>query len=89
MSKYFLQDPADGLDWQQDWSDFLAEGDTIASRQWTIEPDGSPTHLANATEEAVTVSGLSAGVVYRLSEKITTAAGVVAERSITIRCEET
>lgn len=83
-----IQDPSDRLDWQHDWSDFLASGDTIASRQWTIDPDNSPTLLSSATSAKVYVAGLTAGVVYRLSEKIVTAAGVEGERSLTIRCED-
>lgn len=85
---YELQAPGDSLTWQHDWSDFLAEGETITGRQWTIDPDGSPTLLSTATAAAVTVAGLSAGVVYRLTETITTSAGNVAARSFTIRCEK-
>ena len=90
MADHYLQDPTDKLDYTHDWSDFLAAGDSIASRLWTIDPDdgGSPSLLSNITSAAVFVEGLQAGIVYRLSEKITTANGVVAERSITIRCGE-
>lgn len=90
MSRYVSQDPNDDLNYQNDWTDFLvaSPAETIASRVWTIDPDSSPTLLANITSAAVQVSGLTKGVVYRLSEKITTSNSNVAERSITIRCEE-
>ena len=90
MADHYLQDPTDKLDYQHDWSDFLASGDSISTRLWSIDPDdgGSPSLLSNVTSAAVFVEGLQAGIVYRLSEKITTANGVVAERSITIRCGE-
>lgn len=84
---YKLMDPADRLDWTHDWSDFLGAGDSIASRVWSIDPDDSPSLLSDATSATVIVSGLSAGQVYHLAEKITTAAGYIAERGLTIRCE--
>lgn len=83
-----LMDPSDVLDWTHDWSAFLAGGDSISSRLWTIDPDASPSHVSDTTAAAVKVSGLAAGTVYRLSEKIVTSAGLTAERSLTIRCEE-
>lgn len=88
MADYYLVDPNDQLTWSHDWSDFLAVGDSIASRQWTIDPDASPTLLASATSATVTAGPLDAGNVYRLSEKIATANGEIAERAIVIRCEE-
>lgn len=91
MSTYFLVNPNDKLDWTHDWADFLGAGDTIASRVWTIYPlhQGTPVTpvLANSTTATVIVSGLLAGNVYYLSEKITTAAGLVGERSIVLRCD--
>lgn len=83
-----VMDPDDKLDWSHDWTDFLASGDSISSRVWSINPDASPTLLSNTTSASVTVDGLTAGVVYRLSEKITTANGLDGERSLTIRCAQ-
>lgn len=83
-----LQDPSDTLNYRHDWSDFLAEGESIASRVWSIDPDGSPSVLSNTTSESVTVSGLAKGKVYLLTEQITTSIGNVAQRSFPIRCEE-
>lgn len=88
MSAYKAMDPTDSLTWQHDWTDFLSGGETVSSRLWTISPDNSPSLLSNTTAASVVVGGLSAGVVYRLSEKITTSAGNVAERAITLRCED-
>ncbi len=88
MGRFQVQDPADTLDWSNDWTDFLAGGDSISSRLWTIDPDTSPSLLTGATNAAVKVAGLTAGTVYALSEAITTANGIVGERSIVIRCEE-
>lgn len=80
---YYLQDPDEKLDWQHDWSAWLGAGDSIASRQWTISPTG-PT-LTNDTTAAVTVTGMTRGQVYRLAEKVTTANGIIGERSVVIR----
>ena len=85
-----IMDPNDTLSWQHDWTDFLATGESISSRVWTVDPDDSPSLLSNTTSAAVVISGLTAGQVYRLSERITTNAtpANVAERALTIRCEE-
>ena len=89
---YRLMDPSSVLDWQHDWSSFLAEGDSISSRQWSISPLNGTTPetptLANDTTATVTVSGLEAGKVYRLVEHIVTANGIEAERSIVLRGED-
>jgi hypothetical protein len=89
----FLIDPQEKLDWSHDWSSFIAEGDTIASRLWTITPlhgtsPESPTLLETPTG-SVYVSNCRVGYVYQLSERITTGAGVTAEKSIALRCEQT
>ena len=89
MADHYVQDPNDKLDWTHDWSDFLAAGDTISSRVWSIDPDQSPSHIVSGgTSATAWVDNLNVGVVYRLSEKIITANGVEGERAITIRCGE-
>lgn len=94
---YLLIDPQERLDYACDWSAFLAEGgsppDTIATSTWSIAPqDGSPPApalsgaLVVAATAAVFVSGAQAGEIYRLSNRIVTAQGRTAERSIVLRC---
>lgn len=84
---YYIQDPSAVLDYSHDWTDWLGVGDTIATRQWTITPSG-PT-LQGDTTNIVFVSGLVVGEQYKLTEHITTAAGVQDERTIVIACEHT
>lgn len=88
---YQLIDPQSVLDFQHDWTDWLASGDSISSRQWTIAPLNGTTpetpSLSNSTSAAVTVSGCQAGKVYRLTEHVVTANGIEADRTITLRCE--
>ncbi|MFQ6016770.1 MAG: hypothetical protein ACE5KF_01115 [Kiloniellaceae bacterium] len=95
---YLLIDPAETLDYTCDWSAFLDDGgspsDTISTSSWRITPQtGSPQapDLSGATNTTSTatikVTGAALGQVYLLSNKIVTAQGLTAERSITLRCE--
>jgi hypothetical protein len=91
---YHLVDADSELSWSFDWTDYLdyaSPPDEIVSRQWTICPqDGSPVpNLTTATGEVVIVTGLVAGHVYRLSERIVTEAGLTDERTIVLRAEHT
>lgn len=89
---YRLVDPDSVLDWQHDWTDSLAQGVSISSRQWSITPSNgtspeTPT-LSGSTTATVTVSGLQAGKVYRLTEHIVTTNGLEDERTIVLRCDQ-
>jgi streptogramin lyase len=91
---YVLVDPSSVLNWSNDWAtEWLADGDTIASRQWSIEPlngtsPETPT-LTNDTNDVVFVSGLQTGKIYRLTEHVVTVAGLEDDRSIMLRCDDT
>lgn len=81
------QSPADVLSWALDFeTEFLASNDDVATYAWTVDPDDSPTLLANATAANVDLSNLAWGTVYQLSLKITSDAGVEAKRSIAVVC---
>ncbi len=93
---YRLIDPNEDLDYTCGWSDWLDDSgspsDTIISSVWSIDPDGSPgptlhddTFTVNSA--STFISGCILGEVYLLSNRITTAVGRAAERSITLRCE--
>lgn len=92
-----LVDPQSVLNFAHDWGDFLSSGvdgspsDTIASRQWSISPlngtsPETPT-LVGDTSDIVFVVGLLPGRVYHLTEHILTDAGVEADRTIVLRCD--
>ena len=89
---YFLISPRSVLDWQRDWTDWLAQGDSITVHDWSIVPmhgDSPETPiLTNEDTAAVTSASLQAGKVYRLRAHVTTAAGLQEERSITLRCDD-
>ena len=80
---YLVQRPQEKLQYKLDWSDWLASGESITSRQWAITPSG-PT-LTNDTLETVTLEGVVFGVLYRLAESVTTDQNQIGERAISIR----
>ena len=96
---YVLIDPQETLDYSCDWSllldDVGSPSDTIDTSTWSITPQlGSPQapDLSGATEAngIATIKVTNAGPigsVYRLSNKVVTAQGRTAERSVTLRCE--
>jgi hypothetical protein len=90
MSAYRLIGPNDVLDWQFDWSAWLGAGDTILAHQWSVRPQsGSPAVpvLAGETTDKVIVSQCERGRIYRVADRITSAAGLVAEQTLVLRCE--
>lgn len=93
VSRYVLQDPNATVRWQNDWTAFLGENESISSRVWSISPmlPGTPLSpvLANETTAIVSVSGLEAGKVYHLTERATMLSGSIEEQTIVIRCEHT
>jgi hypothetical protein len=84
-----LQDPAETLDHTLDWSDWLATGDTIQASTWAISPTGpdisSTPDAFTTTTATVWLAGVAFGQLYTLANKVTTAAGRIGERSITVR----
>lgn len=89
MIDSFTKDPAATLDYGLDWSDWLAAGETIAASEWSV-PAGltkdSDDH--NTTLAAVWLSGGTAGATYRITNRVTTSAGRIDERSLFIVVEE-
>lgn len=87
---YELAHPSEKLTFSNDWTADLVGAETVASRLWTVDPEeGSPAQpsLTGATGATVTIAEMRAGIVYRLTEKVTTSAGRILTRSTTIRCE--
>lgn len=95
----FTKDPDAHLDYQLDWSRWLiGDDDTISGSQWLIEDidggtcamliDTAPSFLPSFTSTTATcwlLSGTS-GHRYRLTNRITTAAGRIDDRSVTVNC---
>ena len=95
---YVLIDPQETLDYSCDWSllldDVGSPSDTIDTSTWSIKPqEGSPQSPdlsgADIVDQITTIKATNGtvGQVYRLSNKIVTAQGRTAQRSVTLRCD--
>ena len=90
---YLLIDPDEALDYAFNWTAFLAEhgspADGIASSNWYVSPPG-PLLSSPSLEDAVAttfISGATLGQVYLLTNRVVTAAGRTAEKTVTLACE--
>lgn len=92
MTDTFYKDPNAVLDYQWDWSDWLAAGETITAATVTV-PAGITKDSQLNTSTAVT-AWLSGGTVtgsgteYAINCRITTSAGRTDDRTMTIVCRE-
>ncbi len=88
MSAKVTKDPSARLDYSFDWSAWLGE-DVIVSSEWRV-PSGLTKEDENSSETATTawLSGGTAGETYAVSNRITTAAGRIDERSIVVKVKE-
>lgn len=88
MAEYFLHDPDAGpIDYSVDFTAWLASGDTVSSVVWSVLPTG-PTLGTKTLVGALAsqnVSGGTLGSTYRLTASVTSANGVVDDRSIVLR----
>ena len=91
---YLLKDPEAVLDYLIDWgAEYLTAGELIAASDWSVVPEETAGVTVagsdfDATTSTVKAAGGLAGHLYRLVNRITTAAGRVDERSIVIRVED-
>ena len=88
-----LKDPEAALDYVVDWGSEYLGDDFVLSSGWTLQPaeDGGlaiVTDGFDAQHASVTLSGGVAGKLYRLTNRIGTAAGRSDSRSFTIRVEK-
>lgn len=92
----FTKDPDANLDYTQDWSAYLAEGDTISSSEWfvadTAATDETPVEVGidsyTDTETLVWLSGGTTGTTYIVTNRVTTTGGRIDDRSIKIKVKE-
>lgn len=87
--KTFIHDPNEVLDYVIDWADFLG-ADTIATSTWVI-PTGltnsTSTNNTTQTSTYITVSAGQEGKRFTVTNRITTAGGRTADRSIELFIE--
>ncbi len=85
MSRTHVKTPAEILDYGWDWSAWLA-GDTLASSVWTVDAGLTVVSDGNdATTSSVFVGGGVTGASYVLTNRVTTAGGRTAERTLHLR----
>lgn len=85
----FIKDPDADLDWQFNWADWLADGETISSATFTVDDGLTVTSTGHDdTVATVWLSGGTAGSVYRVTSHVVTSAARTDDRSISIRVTE-
>ena len=90
--KTFIKDPDSKLDYTLDWSKWLGS-DTISTSTWLFDPstgltDTAPTVDTAAKRTTVFLAGGSVGTTYRVTNRITTAAGRIVDRSFNLLIAE-
>ena len=84
MPQSFIKDPSSILDYQVNWATFLGT-DTISRSAWTVPTGITQASDTNTTTTAtIWLSGGTDGSDYELANKIVTAGGRTAERTIRI-----
>lgn len=78
------KDPDAILDYEVDWSSWLASGETISSASWTLTGVTQTTVNTTTTKSTIWLSGGTANNRATASCKITTSLGRVDERTIEI-----
>lgn len=82
------KDPSSVLDYQLDWSAWLAGNDTISTSTWSASGITIDSDANTSTSATVWLSGGVAGNKYRVTNRIVTAGGRTAERTIEVTCAE-
>lgn len=88
ISPDYVKDPDSVIDYEFDWAAEL-NGDTIASSDFLL-PDGLVEGSTDFTDTTTTVfvSGGSAGALYRITNRVTTAGGRTFDKTIMILVQE-
>jgi hypothetical protein len=88
----YTKDPDAVLDYSLDWSQWLSDGDTIASSSWFVSGlAGSPvidSHSNTTTTTTVWVSGGGIRKRYEVTNRITTVGGRTEDQSIVLIIEQ-
>jgi hypothetical protein len=87
----FTKDPDAVLDWKFDWSDWLADGETLASHSVTAA-EGLTVDSSSLTDTNTSVtawlSGGTAGKRYAVTCRVVTSASRTDDRTITVYVRE-
>ena len=86
--KIFAKDPEAVLDYEFDWSEWLAVGETISSRTVTVTGVTLDSSTASTTAVVAWVSAGTVGTTATIECKIVTSESRTDERTITLRIAE-
>lgn len=91
MASSFIKDPNAVLDYQWDWTEWLPAGDTISTSNVTLAAgDVAINSQSNTTTSATAwISAGTAGTEAKLTDRVVTAQGRTADRTITLKIEQT
>lgn len=77
------------LDFQFDWSTWLASGDTISTSTWTLESGiTEDSESETTTTTTITISGGTTGKTYKATNAIVTANGFEANRTFFLKIQD-
>lgn len=88
LDTVFRKDPNAVLDFEFDWSQWLAVGETISSHTVTVVGVVKDSSANSTTAVIAWISGGTAGVAGTVACRITTSLARTDERTITIRVQE-
>lgn len=89
IAESWIKDPDAVLDYQIDWSSWLATGETIATSTWTVSTGITKDSDSNDTTSAtIWLSGGTAGTSYTCTNQIVTNQSRTEERTIRIDVRE-
>ena len=87
-NKTWVKDKDSTLDYEFDWAAWLTGGETITARTVTVTGVTLVESTASTTAVVAWVSGGTVGTTATVACKITTSAGRIDERTITLRIAE-
>ena len=86
MANWPDKDPNEKLDYTIDWSAALVGTDTIVDSIWTTDSDLETSGMSNDTTKTIIwIAGGKEGIKYNVSNRITTAAGRIMERTVILK----
>lgn len=86
MATDWTKDPDAVLDWRWDWTEWLADGETIVTSTMTVSAGLVLDSSSNSPTSATAwLSGGTPGTPYTVANRVVTSAGRTDERTVTIR----